>query len=45
MRLRDGRLKILDFGLARIDGDGAGPGTLTASAAGRDRGHAGLHGA
>ena len=34
MRLRDGRLKILDFGLARIDGDGGGPGTITAAAPG-----------
>ena len=34
MRLRDGRLKILDFGLARIDGDGAAPGTVTAAGPG-----------
>jgi serine/threonine protein kinase len=31
MRLRDGRLKILDFGLARVDGDGGEAGTITAA--------------
>jgi serine/threonine protein kinase len=34
MRLRDGRLKILDFGLARVDGDSGGSGTITAAAPG-----------
>jgi serine/threonine protein kinase len=29
MRLRDGRLKILDFGLARVDGEAGGARTLT----------------
>jgi serine/threonine protein kinase len=33
MRLRDGRLKILDFGLARMDVDGGAPGTVTAATA------------
>ena len=34
MRLRDGRLKILDFGLARMESDGGAGGTLTAAAPG-----------
>jgi serine/threonine protein kinase len=34
MRLRDGRLKILDFGLARIESDSGKPGTVTATGPG-----------
>jgi serine/threonine protein kinase len=34
MRLGDGRLKILDFGLARFDGDGGGAGTATVTGSG-----------
>ncbi len=34
MRLGDGRLKILDFGLARFDGDGGGSGPATSLTSG-----------
>jgi serine/threonine protein kinase len=34
MRQRDGRLKILDFGLARVEGDAGTAATLTATGAG-----------
>jgi serine/threonine protein kinase len=34
MRTRDGRIKILDFGLARVDAPGGGPATLTGMAPG-----------